>query len=150
MRLALCLILCLTLVGCGQPDEPAEPVEPETPPLSVESDCYYLGDVTLNSAGGYTGYLSVSDMEVEIHPYFDLSEHINARLIYTSDMDWWRVATATNEKYVSNNYELVQNVDGLVYGFMPVTDSYGMFVYTDTLPIDYVKLYMDKVWISDT
>lgn len=150
MRSALCLILCLLLVGCGaQEDE--EPVEVvEVPPLSDQLDSYELKDITINSVGGYTGYIEINDETVEIHPYFNLTECLTVRIIQTSGMDWWEHGTSGVPTEDMGNYQLVQYVDGSVYGFMPIDDEHGIFVTTETLVLGYVKLYMDNVWISDT
>jgi len=143
-------MLCILLTGCGQEHEDTVIEKPSKPPISEQAEEYELLDVTIKSAGGYTGYVSVSSTEVDVHPYFDLDEHLAIRIIYTSDTDWWNTATIGLEKYTSDTYELVQRADGLVFGFMPVDSTYGIFVTTETLSLDYVKLYMDKIWISDT
>ena len=150
MRSALCLILCLLLVGCGT-QEVEEPVEvEEAPPLSDQMDSYELRDVVISSVGGYTGYVERDVNTVEIHPYFNLSECLTLRVIQTSDMGWWEHSTSGVTTEDMGTYQLVQRVDGSVYGFMPIDNEHGIFVTTQTLALGYVKLYMDNVWISGT
>lgn len=150
MRAALCIVLCLLLVGCGAPEDTEQEILPPTPPLSEQADSYQLADVTVKSVGGYTGYVTVNDEQVEVHPYFDLTECLYIRVIYTSEQDWWEVATTDLPVTDIGTYQLIQNADGSVYGFMPIDDRHGLFVSSYDLPLGYVKLYMDRVWISDT
>lgn len=151
MRTALCLTLCLFLTGCSlsEKKDPEDTIPPP-PPLSTQMDGYTLGDIVINSMGGYTGYVGIDDESVEIHPYFNLEECITARIIYTSGQSWWEVATTDLPVTDMGAYQLVQNIDGSAYGYMPIDDEHGIFVNTETLSLGYVKLYMDNVWISDT
>lgn len=150
MRIALCVVLLVLLTGCGAKQEEIKEILPPAPPLSEQMDSYVLGQVTINSMGGYTGYITVSDEQVEIHPYFNLSESLTMRTLYTSEQNWWEVATTGLPVTDMGEYQLIQNVDGSVFGFMPIDSGHGLFVYTYDLPLGYVKLYMDNVWISDT
>lgn len=150
MRIALCVALLILLTACGQSAEPEVEETPPAPPLSEQLDSYSLSDITIQSAGAYTGYVAIDDQSVEIHPYYDLYECLTVRVMYTSGQDWWEAATADLPVADMGSYQLVQNADGSVIGFMPIDDEHGVFVATRDLSLGYVKLYMDKIWTSDT
>lgn len=150
MRIALCVVILLLLTACGQGEVTEEIEIPGSPPLSEQLDYYDLTDITIQSIGSYTGYITLDERSVEVHPYYDLLECLTFSIIYTSGQDWWETATVDLPVADMDNYQLVQFADGSVIGFMPIDEERGVFVTTNDLSLGYVKLYMDRIWISDT
>lgn len=149
MRNALCVVLvALLLTACTSEEEEI----PEAPhiPLSTQYDSYTIGEANIVSVGPYTGYVVLSDKEVEVHPHYDLPECFTIKEITLSGQDWWEHATAGIPAIEEDTYQLIQWDSGSIIGFVPISDDKGLFVQSYNLSVGYVQLYLDNIWISDT
>lgn len=149
MRIAAPLILALALMLTGCSEEPEEIIEPHIP-VSTQGDNYVIGNIHVESAGDSTGYIGLGNDSVNVYPYYDLSENITIRKIIISDQDWWDTITEGIEVLDCGSFQIYQDTSGTSYGYMPVDDTHALFCKTVNLPRDYLKLYMSKIWFSDT
>ena len=149
MRIAAPIVLALALLLTGCSDEAEEVIEPHIP-ISTQGDNYVLGDVHIESAGNATGYIGIDDNSVYVYPYYDLSENIIIRRIVISDQNWWETITEDVDVEECTGFQIFQDIAGTSYGYMPLGDTHALFCTTTNLPKDYLKLYMSKIWLSDT
>lgn len=148
MRVAASVVLALAIILTGCSEEPEEIIETHIP-VSAQGDNYVLGNVNIESAGDYTGYIGLDIDSVNVYPYYDLTENIMVRRIIISDQDWWNTVTEGIGVIDCGNFQIYQDVSGVSYGYMPIDETHALFCKTVDLPMDYLKLYMSKIWLSD-
>lgn len=146
------LLLSIMLTGCGGEDiteEIPEVVEISLSERFDESVC--IDKYFVDALGDYSGFIEVSDREMEIHPYYDGAEKVTVTVMLLSDNDWWDGIisdfgdTVVYEEY--DSYSMFTTSDGRTYGYMQCSDNEAIIAYTDDLPSGYIKLVMDKIWM---
>lgn len=99
------------------------------------------------------GFMEVDDT-LEIHPYYNSSEHITMKKILLSDLPYWETIkesqseTAVVKEY--DKYELMTQADGSTYGYYKESDDTAIICYSFDLPSSYVKVVMDRICQQDT
>ena len=143
--LALICALSLSLVACSGNDEVVEPVIPvdTTPPLSNVAESASFYDIEVPAIGPWCGFNYVDDC-LEIHPFYDSTQHIILERIMLSDKPYWDVIERTEGAVVKEypSGSLLTFTSGKTYGYYEDGAGYAFIFSTDTLPSSYVDFIL--------
>ncbi len=140
--MTLCAVL---LSACNASTE-----EVELPPLSAQSQSYEMDGWRVDSFGVFCGYVQLSE-ELEVHPYFDLPQHITMRKIDLSGKPFLELTETCFTESVSQTYGDVTVVSNGVktYGYRSFGDV-AIVAETDTLPMGYVRIALEHACLPDS
>lgn len=142
-----CCLLLLCLGGCSKEveEEVVEFVE-ETPPLSEVADSATFEDLTVDALGPWCGFI-YNATSLEIHPFYDSTQHIIIERILLSDKPYWKVIKST-EGVIVKEYphgSMLTMSSGASYGYIEDGNGYAYVLSTDTLPSSYLDYIMRNV-----
>lgn len=143
------ILLCCLLCGCGA-EESAEDTYVE-PDLTQRAEYYNVFGTEFPAFGPVCGFDEVDDV-VKIHPYYNSDKHIEVKKILLSDRSFWKVvceSTTTPEVAEYKGFETMTTVDGVTYGYVPLSDKWALFVKSDSLPSSYVRMVCERLCKSD-
>lgn len=138
------------LTGCASEEPLPEVVEPD---LTERADSYNVFGIEFQSIGPVCGYVQ-TETTVEIHPYYNSTEHIEIEKILLSDRGFWKAVlssvsdTAVVMSY--DNYSMFTDTDGVTYAYLELDSDWALIAKTTDLPSYYVKAVMDKLCKQDT
>lgn len=143
-KLILILLSALLFTGCGSAPESL------IPPLSMQADSYLMENWRMNSFGTFCGYVQSADM-LEVYPYFDLDHHISMKAINLSGhpfLEYLDTCVPGGETYDFNGITIISD-GSLTYGCR-IFDNVAVVASTDTLPMGYIRIALEHVWLSDS
>lgn len=146
----MCLLLSCLLVGCGEATtEEPEVVEPD---LTEHLDAYDVFGIEFQSIGPMCGYMTVGDV-IEIHPYYNSTEHIEVEKILLSDRGFWNtILSSVSEQAVIKEYDkysMFTDASGVSYAYLQLSDDWALIAKSTDLPSYYVKAVMDRLCRDD-
>lgn len=123
-------------------------VEQEEPPVSTEAtECFFEG-YQVNLFGQYAGY-NIAGEQLKIYPYFNLDRHITVEKLLLSDRHFWSTIAPQDERKDYDGFS-IYTVENETYGYMPISEDYAFFAYTDNLPAGYVREVLKHICLPDT
>lgn len=144
-RFVFIIFMCVSLCACGNQDVEPDVIEQD---LTEQAESYDVFGKDFQSIGPNCGYTSTDDW-IEIHPYYNATEHIKVRKVLLSDCNFFDVVVSSvkDSAIIQENsaYQIFTLTDGTTYGVIPLEEDWCLFLKSDTLPSSYVKIACDKL-----
>ncbi|MCM1234394.1 MAG: hypothetical protein NC489_30200 [Ruminococcus flavefaciens] len=148
MKQSFGILLCLALLLTGCSSAEGEIVEPSVPDISEQMDTAAIFGIEFEAIGPVCGFI-IEDDAVEIHPYYNSSEHIQLKKILLSDRLFWNtIKSSVQDSAVvvsGDNYDMITVDSGITYAYKQLDDNWALIAKSDTLPSSYVKAVMDRL-----
>lgn len=149
--LLFCCVTCLS--GCSDKEPIIEEPVDVTPPLSVVSDSITFKDLKVNAFGTWCGFILTDDY-LEIHPFYDSTQHIKLERILLSNRPYWEtIKDSLGNEVIStqcSNCEMITLTNGQSYAYVEDGVGYAYIFHTADLPSSYLKAIVERIELLTT